>query len=122
MGNIYKRLKKYENSIKLYSNILPKLKQNSEAYADVLYRRGGSFERMGNYEKADIDLLKSLEIRPDDPYSLNYLAYSWLERNYKIEEAIQMLERAYNEKENDPYITDSVGWGYYLIGDYENAE
>ena len=34
---------------------------------------------MGNYEKADIDLLKSLEIRPDDPYSLNYLAYSWLE-------------------------------------------
>ena len=77
---------------------------------------------MGNYEKADIDLLKSLEIRPDDPYSLNYLAYSWLERNYKIEEAIQMLERAYNEKENDPYITDSVGWGYYLIRDYQSAE
>ena len=77
---------------------------------------------MGNYEKADNDLLKSLEIKPDEPYSLNYLAYSWLERNHKIEEAIQMLNRAYNEKENDPYITDSVGWGYYLIGDYENAE
>ena len=45
--------------------------------------------------RADIDLLKSIEIRPDDPYALNYLAYSWLERNYKIEEAIQMLDKAY---------------------------
>ena len=53
---------------------------------------------------------------------MNYLAYSWLERNYKIEEAIQMLKRAYEQKKNDPYIIDSVGWGYYLIGDYVNAE
>ena len=122
IANIYKKFKNYEKAIEYYSIVLSKIEKNSSTFADVLYRRGGSFERMGNYEKADIDLLKSLEIRPDDPYSLNYLAYSWLERNYKIEEAIQMLERAYNEKENDPYITDSVGWGYYLIGDYQSAE
>ena len=122
MGNIYKRLKKYENSIKLYSNILPKLKQNSEAYADVLYRRGGSFERLGKYEEADNDLLKSLEISPGDPYVANYLAYSWLERKYKINIAIKMLDEAYKQKKDDPYIIDSVGWGYYLIGDYINAE
>ena len=121
MGNIYKRLKKYENSIKLYSNILPKLKQNSEAYADVLYRRGGSFERLGKYEEADNDLLKSLEISPGDPYVANYLAYSWLERKYKINIAIKMLDEAYKQKKDDPYIIDSVGWGYYLIGDYINA-
>ena len=53
---------------------------------------------------------------------MNYLAYSWLERNYKVDEAIEMLQRAYKKKKNDPYITDSVGWGYYLIGDYINAE
>jgi len=122
IANIYKKFKNYEKAIEYYSIVLSKIDNNSSIFADVLYRRGGTFERMGNYEKADIDLLKSLEIRPNDPYSLNYLAYSWLERNYKIEEAIQMLERAYNEKENDPYITDSVGWGYYLIGDYQSAE
>ena len=122
IANIYKKFKNYEKAIEYYSIVLSKIDKNSSTFADVLYRRGGSFERMGNYEKADIDLLKSLEIRPNDPYSLNYLAYSWLERNYKIEEAIQMLERAYNEKENDPYITDSVGWGYYIIGDYQSAE
>jgi len=122
IANIYKKFKNYEKAIEYYSIVLSKIDKNSSTFADVLYRRGGSFERMGNYEKADIDLLKSLEIRTDDPYSLNYLAYSWLERNYKIEEAIQMLERAYSKKENDPYITDSVGWGYYIIGDYQSAE
>ncbi len=122
IANIYKKFKNYKKAIEYYSIVLSKINKNTSTYADVLYRRGGSFERLGDYERADIDLLKSIEIRPNDPYSLNYLAYSWLERNYKIKEAMQMLNNAYNEKENDPYITDSVGWGYYLIGDYENAE
>ena len=77
---------------------------------------------MGNYEEADRDMLLSLEIDPDDAYVLNYLAYSWLERDYKIEEAIEMLEKAYSLAENDPYITDSIGWAYYLTEDYEKAE
>jgi len=122
IANIYKKFNNYKKAIEYYSIVLSKIDKNTSTFADILYRRGGSFERMNNYESADIDLLKSLEIRPNDPYSLNYLAYSWLERNYKVEEAMQMLERAYNEKENDPYITDSVGWGYYLIGDYQSAE
>ena len=122
LANIYKKFKKYEKAIEYYSIVLSKIDSNSSIYADVLYRRGGSFERMGDYKKADVDLLNSLKIKPDDPYSLNYLAYSWLERNYKIDQAIQMLDKAHDLKENDPYITDSVGWGYYLIGDYQNAE
>ena len=52
-----------------------------EIKSDLLYRRGGSYERLGNYKKADEDLLSSLRINPDDAYVLNYLAYSWLERD-----------------------------------------
>ena len=51
--------------------------------------------RLGNYQKADEDLKYSLKINPDDAYVLNYLAYSWLERDYKIDEAMEMLEKAY---------------------------
>ncbi len=122
IANIYKKFKIYEKAIEYYSKILSRIDLNTFIFADILYRRGGAFERLGDFEKADSDLLKSLEIRPEDPYTLNYLAYSWLERNYEIKKAIQMLEKAYNEKENDPYITDSVGWGYYLIGDYKRSE
>ncbi len=122
LANIYKNHKKYDEAIKYYSIALKKLDKNSMEYADILYRRGGSYERLNKYDLADKDLLNSIKIRPDEPYTLNYLAYSWLERGYKIKEAIEMLNKAYKGKENDPYITDSVGWGYYLTGDYEEAE
>ena len=122
MANIYKRNEEFEKSIKYYSFLLEKLNANSEALADVLYKRGSSYERLKDYESSDKDLLKSLSIRPEDPYVLNYLGYSWLERGYKIQDAINMLDKAYNQKKNDPFIIDSVGWSYYLIGDFVNAE
>ena len=122
LANFYKNSKEYELSIKYYTNILKNLEDESILKSDLLYRRGGSYERMGNYKKADEDLLKSLKINPDEPYVLNYLAYSWLERDYKINEAIKMLENAYSEEKNDPYIIDSIGWGYFLLNDYLKAE
>ena len=64
-GNIYKRFENYKKAIEYYSKVLSRIDNNSSIAADILYRRGGAFERMGNYEKADIDLLKSLEIKPD---------------------------------------------------------
>ena len=122
MANIYKRNKEFKKSITYYSFLLEKLNTNSEEFADVLYKRGSSYERLKEYENSDKDLLKSLSIKPDEPYVLNYLGYGWLEREYKIEDAIDMLDKAYKQKKNDPFIIDSVGWGYYLIGDFINAE
>ena len=122
LANIYKNFENYKIAIDYYTQVLNQIDKNSNMYADVLYRRGGTYERLKNYSKADKDLLMSLNIRPDHAYTLNYLSYSWLERNIKIEQAMKMLMRAYELQENDPYITDSVGWGYYLIGDFINAE
>tara|TARA_Y100000591_G_scaffold88295_1_gene74443 strand:- start:852 stop:2534 length:1683 start_codon:yes stop_codon:yes gene_type:complete len=122
IANFYKNAKQYDEAIKYYSKILNSINDDSEIKSDLLYRRGGSYERIGNYQNADKDLLLSLEINPDDAYVLNYLAYSWLERNYKINDAIEMLETAYASKSDDPYIIDSIGWAYYLIGDFVKAE
>ncbi len=122
VANFYRNSQEYEKAIKYYSLIIDKLDDDSEVKADLLYRRGGSYERIKNFERADKDLLDSLIINPDDAYVLNYLAYSWLERDYKINEAIEMLEKAYSRENNDPYIIDSIGWAYYLINDYVKAE
>jgi tetratricopeptide (TPR) repeat protein len=122
IANFNKNAEKYEEAIKYYDQIISKIDINSQLYAEILYRRGGSYERLGNYYSSDKDLLKSLEINPDDAYVLNYLAYSWLERKYKIDLSLQMLQKAYNAQSNDPYITDSIGWAYYLIDDYIKAE
>jgi len=122
IANFYKNSKDYKKAIEYYSLIIDELDDHNEIKADLLYRRGGSYERLKDYERADIDLQKSLVIKPNDAYVLNYLAYSWLERDYKINEAIEMLEKAYKQENNDPYIIDSIGWAYYLVNDYIKAE
>ncbi len=122
MANLSKNFKNYKDAIKYYNKILPKLKNDSSTYADVLFRRGGAFERLGDYANSDKDLLRSLEIESDDAYVLNYLAYSWLERNYKIDTAMQMLEKAHKQEPDDAFIIDSIGWAHYLAGNYIKAE
>ena len=122
VANFYKKAKNYEEAISYYSKIIENLDDNSDIKSDILYRRGGTYERIKNYEKADKDLIDALQITPDDAYILNYLAYSWLERDYKINEAIKMLETAYELESDDPYIIDSIGWAYYLTDDYPRAE
>jgi tetratricopeptide (TPR) repeat protein len=102
--------------------IISSLNEDSDIKSDLLYRRGGSYERLGKHKESDEDLLNSLRINPDDAYVLNYLAYSWLERDYEIDKAFQMLEKAYNFRSDDPYIIDSIGWAYYLIDNYTEAE
>ena len=122
LGNIYKGFEEYEKSIENYNLALNGIRQDSDSYADILYRRGGSYERLKKYKNADEDLLLSLELNQDQPYVLNYLAYSWLERKIKIKKSMEMLLRAYKQKKDDPYIIDSVGWAYYLTDDYISAE
>jgi len=122
IANFYKNSKKYDKAIMYYSKLIDTYNGNLEMKSDLLYRRGGSYERIGKYQQADEDLLNALKISPDDAYILNYLAYSWLERDYKINEAIEMLEKAYSYENDDPYIIDSIGWAYYLIDDYLKAE
>ena len=121
-ANIYKSLKNYNKAIEFYTAVLLNLKKDSEVRSDVLYRRGGSYERMNDYKKSDQDFFEALKINPEAPHVLNYLAYSWLERDYKINEAMIMLKKAYQLRKEDPYIIDSIGWAYYLIGDFINAE
>ena len=122
IANFYKNAKEYEQAIKYYTKVLEIAGDDLQIKSDLFYRRGASNERMGNYEESDRDMLLSLEIDPDDAYVLNYLAYSWLERDHKIKEAMEMLEKAYSLMENDPYIIDSIGWAYFLTDDYVKAE
>ena len=122
IANFNKNAKKYKVAIDYYDKILSKININTDLYAEILYRRGTSYERLKDYKNSDRDLLKSLEINPEDAYVLNYLAYSWLERKYKIDLSLQMLEKAYAKRSNDAYIIDSIGWAYYLVEDFAKAE
>jgi len=122
LGNFFKSGTNYEKSIKYYSLALKKIDENHKLRPKILHKRGTSYERLGIWDKAEKDFKKSLELKPDQPYVLNYLAYSWLEKRVNLEESLEMLKKADFLKQNDGYIIDSLGWGFYLNNDYVEAE
>ena len=122
LANFYKDHEYYEESIKYYTLALKNIKQDHFLVPKILDRRGTSYERIENWDKAEKDLTKSLSMLPDQPHVLNYLAYSWIEKKINIEKALEMLKRANKLKENDGYIIDSLGWAYYATNNYVEAE
>ena len=122
LANIYRKYKMYDKSIIHFNFIIDNYELENHAKANIFYRRGTCYERKKNYNLSDKDLLNSLKIKSENAYVLNYLAYSWLERDYKIDKAVTMLQKANYLKPNDAYISDSLGWAYYLNGNLIDAE
>ena len=112
----------FENSIKYYTNILKKINTNHALYPEVTDGRGVSYERIGEWDKAEKDLLSSLEVNPNQAYVINYLAYTWIEQGVKIEKSLKMLEKANSLKSNDPFIIDSLGWALFKLKRYQESK
>ncbi len=112
----------FEESINFYTEILNIIKEDHPLYPEVTDGRGVAYERIGEWNKAEKDLLSSLAAKPNQAYVINYLAYSWIEKNIKVEESLAMLEKANKLKSNDPYITDSLGWALFKLKRYDEAK
>ena len=122
LANFYKDNEYYEKSIKYYSLTLKEIKKNHFLVPKILDRRGTSFERLGDWENAEKDLIESLKILPDQAHVLNYLAYSWIDKGINLNEGLEMLKKANQIRKEDGYIIDSLGWAYYAKKDYIEAE
>jgi Flp pilus assembly protein TadD len=87
----------------------------------LFYDRGVSYERSGDWTKAEADLEHALELKPDQATILNYLGYSWIDRGEKLDQGMKMIEKAVDLRPEDGYIVDSLGWAHYRTGDYAGA-
>ena len=119
-GDLLRQHKRFEEAGNIYTQILPQLSKPSSQWL-VYFARGVCYERQGKWTEAEADLQKALEMNPDQPEVLNYLAYGWLERGQNVSQARVMLEKAVRARPNDPEILDSVGWALYLSGNYKEA-
>ena len=80
-----------------------------------------AYDEIGEHRKTVELYEKALEIAPDNPVLLNNFGYSLIERDERLEEALQMVTRALEaEPENGAYL-DTLGWGYYKLGEYDKA-
>jgi len=106
----------------VYNKVASKLGGEIPAdYWQIHYVRGMSYEQLGEWEKAEADLLAALDFDPDNPYVLNYLGYSWADMGINLERSKEMIQQAVRLRPQDGYITDSLGWVLYRAGDYMDA-
>ena len=102
--------------------IINRIKKDHPLYSEATDGRGVAYERTGEWNKAEKDLLASLKADPNQAYVINYLAYTWIEKGVKIEKSLDMLEKANKLKSNDPFIIDSLGWALFKLERYEESK
>ena len=120
-GNILRLEKRFSAAATTYSRALTRVEKLERRHWRLLYYRGIAYERMKDWDKAEQDFLQALELSPDQPFVLNYLAYSWLEQTRNLQQAEEMLLKAVELRPQDGFIVDSLGWAYYRLGQFDQA-
>jgi tetratricopeptide (TPR) repeat protein len=105
------------------AQVLREVKQWSEAYAvletanqrfpddaDLLYEQAMMAEKIGQLDAMEAQLRRVMALKPDHAHAYNALGYSLADRNLRLAEAKQLIERALQLTPGDPFITDSLGW------------
>ncbi|QLF69553.1 tetratricopeptide repeat protein [Peteryoungia desertarenae] len=93
----------------------------NRSHWSVFFQRGIAYERLKEWEKAEPNFHKALELNPDQPQVLNYLGYSWVDMNRNLQEGLEMIKKAVELRPDDGYIVDSLGWAYYRLGRFDDA-
>ncbi|BCW90166.1 Beta-barrel assembly-enhancing protease [Alphaproteobacteria bacterium SO-S41] len=122
LGDVYRTRERWDDAVDAYGRAIAR--SGPDFVPDdwpLFYARGIALERAGRWAEAEKDLRFALKLSPDQPQVLNYLAYGWIERHQNVEEALAMLQRAVEQRPDDGFIIDSLGWAYYRLGQYAKA-
>ncbi len=121
-GDILRAKSNYKEAIENYDQALARVKEARKPHWRIYFSRGTCYESLGQFDKAEADMKTALSLDPGEPDILNYLGYSWLIQHRNIPEARKMIEDAYDARPEDPNIIDSMGYAFYVDGDYTSAE
>ena len=121
LGNIQRGRKQFAECADVYAKAIETITRTEKSNWVIFYFRGICYERSKQWPKAEADLKKALELFPDQPQVLNYLGYSWVDQGVNLDDGMRMIQRAVEQRPDDGYIVDSLGWAYYRLGNYEEA-
>jgi tetratricopeptide (TPR) repeat protein len=121
LGNILRSRKEFKECADIYSKAIAGIPNPEKPNWLVFYYRGICNERAKKWADAEADLKKALALYPEQPHVLNYLGYSWVDQGVNLDEGMSMIKRAVQQRPDDGYIVDSLGWAYFRIGNYEEA-
>ena len=121
IAELFYKAENFDKSIEYYDLILSKIEKIEFKHWPLFYSSGIALERGKKWERAEKQFLIALKFVPDNPQVLNYLGYSWIDQGININAAMDMIVKAAEQRPNDGYIIDSLGWAFYQIGQYEEA-
>lgn len=81
---------------------------------DLLYNIGMLYGEAKRFDEALRYMHMAIERNPDNASALNYIGYTWAERGERLDEAETLIMRASELRPDDGFITDSLGWVYYM--------
>jgi len=121
LGNIQRARKDFADCANTYGKAIDTLPTPEKSNWVMFYFRGVCYERSHQWPSAEADMKKALELYPDQPLVLNYLGYSWVDQGVHLDEGMDMIRRAVEQRPDDGYIVDSLGWAYFRTGNYDEA-
>ncbi|MGQ0664216.1 MAG: tetratricopeptide repeat protein [Pseudomonadota bacterium] len=121
IGQLLRVKERFSEAAAAYDRAILRLAKVEPRHWSIFYARGIALERAKLWPRAEADFKRALELRPEQPDVLNYLAYSWVEQGVNFQEAQTMLERAVQLRPNSGHIIDSLGWVMYRTGRYREA-
>jgi tetratricopeptide (TPR) repeat protein len=121
LGDILRHRKKFQEAAAAYDRAVARVPTLERRHWPLLYSRGIALERAQQWPRAEADFLKALEFEPEQPYVLNYLGYSWVEKGQNLDRATEMIRKAVSLRPDDGYIVDSLGWAHYMLGQWADA-
>lgn len=89
--------------------------------ADLLYDRAMVAEKIDKIDVVEADLRRVIELRPEHAHAYNALGYTLAERNLRLDEAYELIQRAVSLAPNDAFIQDSLGWVHFRRGRIDEA-
>jgi tetratricopeptide (TPR) repeat protein len=121
LGNIQRGRKEFAACADSYGKAIDTIAKPDKSNWVVFYFRGICYERSHQWPSAEADMKKALELFPEQPLVLNYLGYSWVDQGVHLDDGMDMIRRAVEQRPDDGYIVDSLGWAYFRTGNYDDA-
>lgn len=121
LGNVMRSRKRYQEAIEYFTRAIKLIPKPDKRHWGFYYARGTSYERLKKWPQAEADLRKALKLSPEQPMTLNYLGYSWIDQGRNLKQGLAMIEKAVALKPDDGYIVDSLGWAHFKMGNFKEA-
>src|SRR5262245_33123558 len=121
LGNIMRVRKRFAEAVDYYTRAIALIGKPDAKHWTFYFYRGACYERLKKLQQAETDLHRSLQLSPDQPSTLNYLGYTWIDNNRNLRKGLQMIEKAVRLKPDDGDIVDSLGWAHFRLGNYQEA-